>query len=143
MLTRIFILLTIFSVCYCEWCGCGNSYYSRKKVSNCGVCGESSCKKECAWAYMSNEDDICYWNYHSKTCVKTGGILSFTKDQNIYSNFKIDMKVDCGNTIHEAHCGNCWGGEENCGGECHWLEDANYCVHTSGPTSKYLFYFIK
>ena len=55
------------------------------------------------------------------------------------------MKVDCGNNRDQYDCGSCisptWreevkGSEEQyCAGECHWLEKANYCVHTSGSTN--------
>ena len=47
--------------------------------------------------------------------------------------------VDCGpGTEDQYHCGDC--GTE-CGGECHWVKEADYCVHTAGSTFKYLFYY--
>ena len=71
--------------------------------------------------------------------------LVLSKTKIFYSSFKIDMKVDCGKNQHADNCGSCKGrdgfyfsyrgtGEDYCGGECHWLKQAKYCVHTSGST---------
>ena len=44
------------------------------------------------------------------------------------------QRVDCGLSNTASHCGGCGGGETLCGGECHWLEQANFCVHIEGNT---------
>ena len=77
MLTRIFILLTILKVCYCEKCGCGVWGYG-KTVSDCGECEENKCKTCNNYLNGFNTGNYCYWNDHSKTCAKSGGILHFT-----------------------------------------------------------------
>ena len=51
------------------------------------------------------------------------------------------MIVNCGNNLLKYDCGSCTGGvsgEEYCRGECHWLKEANYCVHTAGTTFIYV-----
>ena len=40
--------------------------------------------------------------------------------------------MDCGSGKVADDCGGCQGGREGCGGECHWLEGADFCVHASG-----------
>ena len=93
MLTRTFILLTILNVCYCEYC-CTSFLYDRI-VSDCGLCGENSCKIECNWL-VHGFSDRCYWNYHSETCVRAGGILYFTRPKYLTIAFKKIRKSTVG-----------------------------------------------
>ena len=80
MLARIFILLTLLTVCYCEHCGClGSSVRSSvwsavyKNVFNCQECEENYCKLGNYCGPLIAHD--CYWSSQSNTCLRAGGIL--------------------------------------------------------------------
>ena len=40
--------------------------------------------------------------------------------------------MDCGSGKLADDCGGCGGEREGCGGECRWLEGADFCVHIVG-----------
>ena len=40
--------------------------------------------------------------------------------------------MDCGSGKLADDCGGCGGEREGCGGECRWLEGADFCVHAVG-----------
>ena len=41
-----------------------------------------------------------------------------------------DLKMWCGEERQARDCAGC-GGRPQCGGECHWLEEAGLCVHVA------------
>ena len=40
--------------------------------------------------------------------------------------------VDCGSDTERPSCSGCGFGAENCGGECHWIDESEVCVHDDG-----------
>ena len=132
---RALLLLAILEVC--SGYKCGTSYSFSNKAS-CKDCPE----KDCKMSGTGISDITCYWNDYKESCQSGKGCIAIKNNNNLY--FTPDLKVKCSKSDFASSCASCknrravssfWGpisAKEKCGGECHWMEEVNICVHNSG-----------